>query len=134
VTIVVLACRELMVASRLELAAGVEVRRAGDDAAVRERLAQALEEAGPQDDGVAVVVDLVGFPELPRTIRSWHDLGGAGAVPVVAFAPHVREDLLDAAREHADVVAARGAVVKDLARQVGRAIEVRRNAAPDRGR
>lgn len=114
VTIVVLACRDLMTASRLEGSDGLDVRRASSaDRAIELALDAA---AGP---GTAtVVVDLTAFPELPERL---HGVEFAVRPAIVAFAPHVQEHLLDEAREHADVVVPRGAVVKSLATHVRRA-------------
>jgi hypothetical protein len=111
-TVVLLACSDLMTASRIELAEGVDVARFNDATRLRERLSEVPD--------AAVVVDLDSFPELPRELRV---AGFDGTI--VAFAPHVRTELLDAARSDCDLVAPRGAVVKDLARQVERARSLR---------
>lgn len=97
-TTVLLACTDLMTASRLD-AAQVDVRTCRDE--------QALLGALREQPGAIVVVDLQGFPHLPQRLR---EEGFSG--PIAAFAPHVREDLLEQARSHADEVLPRGAVVK----------------------
>ena len=106
-----------MTSSRLECAAGLDVRRFGS---ADELLAAAVQEGA----GAVVVVDLTAYPELPERLRS---LGSGGPAAIVAFAPHVQEELLDDARAHADLVVPRGAVMQGLGRQVERALARRRD-------
>lgn len=107
---VVLACTDLMTSSRLELAAGLAVKLARTEGAVRTALAERPD--------ATLVVDLAAFPDLVERLAADAELPAGGCV---AFAPHVHEDLLEAARAHAQVVAPRGATMRALADQVARA-------------
>jgi hypothetical protein len=94
--VAIVASSDLMTGSRF-VAEGVVclVRRSAD---------AAMAAAGEHPDA-AVFVDLTAFPELPAQIA--HREG-----PVHGFAPHVREDLLDAARDACASVLPRGAAIK----------------------
>jgi hypothetical protein len=110
--LVLLACRDLMTRSRIEAAAQ-------DDLVIRacsssERIWQALAE---HPDAV-VAVDLTAFPDLPSELAAPDAPAHAG---VVAFAPHVQVELMDAARGVVDVVAPRGAAVRSMAALAERA-------------
>ena len=97
--VVVLAVPDLMTASKLA-APGVQTVRAP----TRERAVAAAE----ADPAAPVVVDLDALPELPAQLRA----AGIDAARIIAFAPHVQEDVLAAAREHAGTVLVRGAMVR----------------------
>lgn len=108
-TVAVLACADLMTASRMG-AEGVELVRCSTEARVLEALAI--------NPGAVVVVDLQGFAGLPARLREL----GVDVAGIVAFAPHVQEAALEAARPYADVVAPRGAAVSKLGRLIERAL------------
>jgi hypothetical protein len=118
-THVVLACSDLMTSSRLELIDGLDVRVERTADGVRRALAE-LPEA-------TLVVDLPAFPELLRELAAENALPAHGSV---AFGPHIHEELLDAAREFAQVVSPRGATVRALRDQVERA-RSRAQASPN---
>lgn len=96
---VVVACGDLMVSSRLD-APGLDVRRCRTEAAVTA--------ARGEDPDAVWVIDLETFGGLPAALHG--DTAFTGRI--VAFAPHVRTDLIDAARETCDAVFPRGAVVR----------------------
>lgn len=113
--LVVLACADLMTASRLDAVPGLDVRTA-------RTATRALELVAAAGGDAVLVVDLATVGELGEL------LGGDDAPEVagiVAFAPHVQVERLEAARAWADVVAPRGATVRALADQVARAVDRR---------
>jgi hypothetical protein len=111
-----------MTASRLELSEGVDVVRITDPETLLARV-----ERSPD---AVVTVDLTAYPELPAAVRA---AVGGQRIAVLAFAPHVQEQLLEGAREHADLVVPRGAVMRSLAAQAARAAERRGNMRRDMG-
>ena len=118
---VVLASRDLMTTSRLELVEGLDVAVVGSDGAIDAALA-----ARPD---ATLVVDLPAFPALLER------LAGADALPthgIVAYAPHIHEELLDTARPYAQLVAPRGATMRALRDQVDR-VRLRAGASPTAG-
>lgn len=92
-------------------AAGVEVTlvRGADD------LVAAVAASSPR----LVIVDLEARGDPVSAIARLKGDAATAAVPVLAFAPHVREDAIAAARAAgADRVLARGAFIRDLPRLV----------------
>lgn len=100
---IIVACSDLMTGSRFSAE--------NHDVVTCRSVEKTLEAVSqcPSDDLEYLLVDLTGFAELPGKIRESSDFID---LKIVAFAPHVREDLLDAARELCDVVLPRGAAVK----------------------
>ena len=131
---VIVACADLMTTSRFETS-GAEVdlqcvRTAAaaltaigvamaESAAVAVATVTAGAESGGVEHHVVVVVDLVTCGDLPQLAR---ERFGAELV-VVGFAPHVRVDLLEAARATCTRVLPRGSVVKRFADVVARSLE-----------
>lgn len=107
---VVLASRDLMTTSRLELVDGLDVVVARTDDAVDAALVTRAD--------ATLVVDLPAFPDLLARLAEAGQLPSHG---VIAFAPHIHEDLLDTARPFAQLVAPRGATMRALRDQVDRA-------------
>lgn len=100
----IVVCRDLMTASRLTAEGVVVTRCSSADAA--------LSAARTAEPGTPVFVDVTAFATVPGLLRAGD---GLPSLHVIAFAPHVQEELLQQAREHADLVLPRGAVVKRFA-------------------
>jgi hypothetical protein len=94
-----------MTSSRIEVAGGGAVA----SCSTADRAIDALRAIGPT---AHLVVDLTAFPELPASIRSQ----SLPCASIVGFAPHVREELLEAAAATCDEVLARGAVARYVER------------------
>lgn len=110
-SLILLACSDLMTASRIEAGAGLaEVRTV--------RSAVALLDAVRGNSDAVVAIDLTAFPDLVSDLRAD---GAPPCAGIVAFAPHVHTELLDAARDVADVVAPRGAAVRSITALADRA-------------
>jgi hypothetical protein len=115
-----------MTASRLEGTEGLDVRRISSEARLFDQF-----ESIESSESVVVVIDLTAFPNVPERLLEEDFREHA----IIAFAPHVQEELLEAARPSVDLALPRGAVVKRLRTQVERAIERRAgNAAPGQER
>jgi hypothetical protein len=99
---VIVACADLMTASNLRAGSQLNPELIRTPDLVVERVA-----ADPLGCRV-VVVDLQTMPDLPRMLRN--DAAYEGVI--VGFAPHVRTDLIHAARPWVTKVVARGAVVQ----------------------
>lgn len=97
---VILICADLMTSSRIELqrADGIRTMRS---------IETALAAAGAD---TVLLLDLNGFPDGAEQIRSTHGFRGT----LIAFAPHVRVDLIEQARPYCTKVVARGAVMQRL--------------------
>lgn len=115
---VVLASRDLMTTSRLELVEGLDVVVARSDDAVDAALAARRD--------ATLVVDLPAFPGLLARLHDAEALPHGGAI---AFAPHIHEDLLETARPFAQLVAPRGATMRALRDQVDR-VRLRAGTSP----
>lgn len=98
---VVALVRDLMFASR--------VRGAAPKAVVAQSRERLLESVGPRTALVIVELEAPGALEALRGVRERF-----AGVRVVAFAPHVMEDVLESAREAGAEVLPRGAFVKRL--------------------
>lgn len=103
---VLVACADLMTASRFgHPTEPVQTVRSAEQVL-------AAVDAG----GIALIVlDLQGFAELAPRLREQ-----SPELAIVGFAPHVQEELMDAARAHCTEVLPRGAVVKGFERLVDR--------------
>lgn len=100
--------RDLMFASR--------VRGAAPGAVVAQKAERVLEAVGSETRLVIVELEAAGALELIPDLA-----GRAPEARVVAFGPHVMEDLLSSARQAGAEVLPRGAFVKRLPELVGEA-------------
>jgi hypothetical protein len=119
----IVACKDLLIGSRLERFEELNVRRV----AQVDRI-DALLSSLPAEE-IVVVVDLEACFEIAELVGGeWRDRCSAS----VGFAPHVREDLLVQAEQLVDVVAPRGAAAAGLPRLVAQA-RTKRGCAEPRG-
>ena len=107
-TDVVVACSDLMTASRFESSDARVQRCSTEDRAL---------EAVVASPGCTCVIDLLAFPDLAERLHEMRKTGPPARI--LGFAPHVHEELLEAARQWCDSVYPRGAMVKNFARIVG---------------
>jgi hypothetical protein len=99
--VIVALVRDLMFASRVRgVAENAVLVRSGDEA---------VEAVGARTRLVLVELEAPGAPESIGTLRS-----RAAGARIVAFGPHVMEDVLEAAEEAGAEVMTRGAFVKRL--------------------
>ena len=114
---VVIACADIMTGSNMSASSQIEHVVARSESAVLGMLDRSSKFQ-------VVVVDLQGFPELPKTLRSEHGFVGI----IIGFAPHVRTDLLDGARPFVTSLKSRGAIIQRFDEIVSGAMERARHA------
>ncbi len=114
---VVIACADIMTGSNISASSQIEHVVARSESAVLGMLDRSSKFQ-------VVVVDLQGFPELPKTLRSEHGFVGI----IIGFAPHVRTDLLDGARPFVTSLKSRGAIIQRFDEIVSGAMERARHA------
>lgn len=100
---VIVVCADIMTASNIAASSALE------PVVVRSAEAAVGVITGLGDD-VVVLIDLQEFVDLARDLRDDHNFAGV----IIGFAPHVRTDLLDAARPFVTSLKSRGAVVQRL--------------------
>jgi len=110
----------LVLAWAADLMAGARIRGAAQGAGVSVRLVRSAEEllgAAATESPRLIVVDLEARGDPAGAIARLKADGATAAIPVLAYAPHVREEVMIAARSAgAERVLPRGAFVRDLAR------------------
>jgi len=111
--------RDYVLAWAADLMAAARIRGAAKAGGIELRLVRGADEllaTAAADPPRLVVVDLEARGEPAVAIARLKADAATAAVPVVAYAPHVREDAIRAARAAgAERVLARGAFVRDLA-------------------
>lgn len=111
---------EHVLAWAADLMSGARMRGAAQTSGTELRLVRGADElvtAAAADPPRLIVVDLEARGEPAAAIARLKGDPATAAIPVIAFAPHVREDAIAAARAAgAERVLARGAFVRDLAR------------------
>ncbi len=103
-----------------DLVSAARIRGAAQAAGTELRLVRGADEllrAAAAEQPRLIVVDLEARGEPAAAIARLKADAATAAIPVIAFAPHVREDALAAARSAgAERVLARGAFIRDLPR------------------
>ncbi len=111
---------QLVLAWAADLMSGARIRGAAQATGTELRLVRGADEllrAAAAERPRLVVVDLEARGEPAAAIARLKADAATAAVPVIAFAPHVREEAIAAARAAgAERVLARGAFLRDLPR------------------
>ncbi len=109
-----------IVAWPADLVAGARIRGAAQTAGMELRLvrsAEELERAARTEAPRLIVVDLEAGGDPTAAIARLKAEAGTARIPLIAFAPHVKEEAIAAARAAgAERVLARGAFFRDLPR------------------